>query len=134
VKELLLDNSAKTQLPSLKSIIKSSIEEEEEEWSKNTANYIKSCSTATAFIKDERPKESEGVKQECALVAATTLVEVSRSTFLDSEVRVVNTASTINVITNGGSLELENKVGFIRTSRLQLVLKGMFVFRLNLRL
>ena len=108
MKELLLDNSAKTQLPSLKSIIKSSIEDEEEEWSKNTANYIKSCSTAAAaFIKDERPKESEGVKQERALVAATeqTTQVVALSTFLD-----VDTASAINVITNGGSLELENKV------------------------
>lgn len=109
MKELLLDNSAKTQLPSLKSIIKSSIEEEEEEWSKNTANYIKSCSTA--FIKDERPKESEGVKQEHAVVATvqTSVVE-QRTTFLDKELCFVDTSSTINVITNGGSLELENKV------------------------
>jgi hypothetical protein len=106
VKELLLDNSAKTQLPSLKSIIKSSIKEDEEEWSKNTANYIKSCSTAAAFIKDERPKESEGVKQERALVATEQTTQVvALGTFLD-----VDTASAINVITNGGSLELENKV------------------------
>jgi 3D (Asp-Asp-Asp) domain-containing protein len=128
---MLLDNSAKTQLPSLKSIIKSSIEEEEE-WSKNTANYIKSCSTAAAaFIKDERPKESEGVKQERALVAVTeqTTQVVALSTFLD-----VDTASAINVITNGGSLELENKVDIFFLSPLKLVLMRCVFFRLNLRL
>jgi hypothetical protein len=115
---MLLDNSAKTQLPSLKSIIKSSIEEEEE-WSKNTANYIKSCSTAAAaFIKDERPKESEGVKQERALIVTEQTTQVvALSTFLD-----VDTASAINVITNGGSLELENKVDILSSPHLKLVL------------
>lgn len=132
MKELLLDNSAKTQLPSLKSIIKSSIEEEEE-WSKNTANYIKSCSTA-AFIKDERPKESEGVKQESAVVATEQTTIVEHAAFLDGEVRVVDTASTINVITNGGSLELENKVRDTFFRPKNNCANNLCFFRLNLRL
>ncbi|XP_065333327.1 zinc finger protein jing homolog isoform X1 [Cloeon dipterum] len=136
VKDLLLDS--KQQLPSLK--IKSSIEEEEEDWSKNTASYVKS---RPSFFKDERPKEQEALKhesklEECITVAteepaAVVPEETISSTQLDMAIEMCRGASTNNVITNGDSLELENKTESATVAPLSPILSQPKVIRFPVR-
>ncbi|XP_059486175.1 zinc finger protein jing isoform X2 [Neocloeon triangulifer] len=117
VKELLLDSKQQLKL------IKSSIEEEEEDWSKNGASYVKS--RTTAFIKGE----AAAVVTEPPTDLLTT--EAASNTVLDlaNDVCVAETTSTINVIINEGSLELENKTESMTVAPLSPILSQPRVIR-----